>query len=244
MSRIKVHNVGVHVAKIIEPPVLMSRIMTLVLATSAVVLVVLGWTLFKMVPLERPEVFFLLTNTRSVNTVIEPLVPDSYSEQAFENYEQGFVREYIIARNTLYTNTNITRKNWNNIVKNWSSKSVYNALAKTKLYKQYVLDDGGSSMVSCNVNFTGQKPVLKTASNESYDEYVVDFAWICKNSGGQATTNYYKIRLRIKSVLDEKMPGMLENLNKLQHNPLGIQVVEYTVMDNKSDPLNSDGYLL
>lgn len=242
LSRIKIHNVGDFVAKIIEPPILMSRIMMLVLATSLVVLAVLGYTLVKMVPLERPEVFFLLTHTPSVNTVIEPLDIDSTNDQAFEDYEQGFVREYIIMRNTLYTNANITNKNWAT-VKNWSSDKVFAALKKTKLYKEYMLNDS-SLTTSCRVNFIGREPLIKTSSNPSYDEYIASFAWACKNIGGQANEKSYKIRLRIRSVLDKKMPDMLENLKKLQNNPLGIQVFDYTVLDGDSDPLNSDGYFL
>ena len=211
--------------------------MTLVLATSVVVLGALGFVLIKMIPLERPEVFFLSTHTRSVNTIIEPL--DLDDAPAFEKYEKGFIREYVIARNTLYENASVTRKNWTNVIKSWSSKNVYTAFTKTNLYKEYILNDTMPTM-SCSVNFSGREPLLKTASGSKYTEYVVDFAWVCKNSGGQTTTDYYKIQLRIKSVLDTTGSNMAENLNKLQNNPLGIQVVSYMVLDGNGDPLNSN----
>ena len=99
-------------AKIIEPPILMSRILTFVLAASVVVLGALAFVLVKMIPLERPEVFFLVNATRSVNVVIEPFNPDT---SAAINYEKGFVREYVIARNTLDVNPTITKNNWKNI---------------------------------------------------------------------------------------------------------------------------------
>ena len=47
-------------------------------------------------------------------------------------------------------------------------------------------------------------------------------------------------RLAIESDLDEKVSGTLENLEKLRKNPLGLQVVQYNVLDNKNDPLDSD----
>lgn len=227
-------------AKMVQPPVLMSRIMTFVLATSIVVLAALVVTLYKMIPLERPQVFFLLTNNRPINTVIEPLVPDSTNEQAIENYEKGFVREYIITRNTLDTNAVLTRTNWTSIIRNWSSEKVYSALTKTELYKEYTLSDR-PPMLSCLVNFID---VDKTASKTDYDEYVTNFMWICKNIGGQTVQKNYKIRLRIQSVLGKNASDTLENLNKLRNNPLGIRVVSYTVIEGEGDPLNAKDLIL
>jgi len=234
------------VAKVIQPPVLLSRVLTFVFATSVVVLATLIITLVKIMPLERPEVFFLSTHTLSVNATIEPLVPNSANQQALEQYEKGFVREYIIARNTLMPNSGLTLKNWANVVKPWSNNRVYSAFTRTTLYKEYS-DSGVSSAISCSVNFSDknkEQPVVKTGHNSQYDEYTVTFAWVCKNSGGQATQKNYKIRLRIQSVLDDKVSDTLENLNKLRDNPLGIRVVEYTILDGDGDPLNSDKYSL
>ena len=73
-------------AKIIEPPILMSRILTFVLATSVVVLAALAVVLVKMIPLERPEVFFLVNPTRAVNVVIEPFKPET-NNAIINNYE-------------------------------------------------------------------------------------------------------------------------------------------------------------
>ena len=239
-------------AKIIEPPVLMSRILTFVLATSIVVLVALVVALAKMIPLERPEVFFLLSQTPSVSTTIEPMTPDSSNEEALSAYEMGFVREYVIARNTL-TDVAQTRKNWTNIIKPWSSEAVYSALTKTQLYTDYTFNDR-PPVVSCSVNFSNnakEQAVLKTKSarsGKSFSEYIVNFTWICENIGGQTTQKNYMIRIRIQSVLDSKMSGTLENLKKLRSNPLGTQVIGYTVIstdnnrDKTDDPLNSEGH--
>lgn len=45
----------------VEPPVLISRLMTFVFATALVVLGALGLTLWQLFPLNRPQVFFLTT---------------------------------------------------------------------------------------------------------------------------------------------------------------------------------------
>jgi len=226
------------VAKIVEPPVLMSRILAFVLASSVVVLGAMVFTLIKMIPLERPEVFFLYTPTRSANVVIAPLVPDSGNKIAINRYKEGFVREYVIARNTLSTAPGITRKNWSKIVKPWSSDKVFSSLSKTSLYKEFALGDQLPN-ISCNVNFSSQnndEPVLRMNN----DTYNVKFTWICKNIGGQTTQKNYKIQIRIQSDLDDKVSGTLENLEKLRNNPLGLQVVQYNVLENKNDPLDSD----
>lgn len=226
-------------AKIMKPPVLMSRILTFVLAASIVVLAALVFVLAKMIPLERPEVFFLLAPTRVNNLTIEPLDTDNINNKvAISNYEKGFIRQYVIARNELYTNALATKSNWTKIVKPWSDKKVFSAFTKTILYKDYNFNDVPPS-VSCSVNFSnakGEEAVLRTNNGE----YVVSFTWICKNIGGQNISENYKIRIKIQSTLDKDVSGTLENLRKLTENPLGIQVTEYTVLGGKSDPLNSD----
>ena len=229
-------------AKVVQPPVLMSRILAFVLATSIVVLGTLAIALVKMMPLERPEVFFVLNHTISVNTVIEPFVPDSTNSKALNNYEEGFVREYIIVRNTLYPNVALTRKNWANIIKPWSGNRVYGALTRTAIYGEYASGETVPN-ISCSVNFVDtnkEQAVVKTGSNEMYDEYTATFTWICENSGGQTTQKNYKIRLRIQSVLDEKSSNAVEKLSKLRDNPLGTRVVEYTILSGNGDPLDSD----
>ena len=228
-------------ANIVKPPVLMSRILMFVLATSLVVLAALIIALFKMMPLERPEVFFLRNHTLSVNAAIEPLVPNSLNDQALANYEEGFVREYIIVRNTLMPNAAITRKNWTTVIKPWSSNRFYAAMTRTNLYGEYNSAEQPPAL-SCSVDFynkNNEQAVVKTNHNSNYDEYVVTFAWVCKNIGGQTTQKNYKIRLRIQSVLDKNVSNTLENLNKLRDNPLGTKVVEYTILSGNGDPLDS-----
>lgn len=230
-------------AKVVEPPILLSRMLTFVLATSIVVLGALVITLAKMIPLERPEVFFLFTPTRATNVVIEPMTPDATNEFTVETYKEGFIRQYIIARNTLGIGRDaiMTRNNWDKIVRPWSDKKVLEEFTQTNLYKQYRLNDFLPT-ISCAVNFqqvNNDLPILKTDDNN--DIYEVKFTWVCKNEniGGQTTQKNYKIRIRIQSDLDKKLSGLVNQLEKMRDNPLGIQVVEYTVKGG-ADPLNSD----
>jgi type IV secretory pathway component VirB8 len=227
------------VSKTIEPPVLLSRILTFVLATSVVVLGALVFTLVKMMPLERPEVFFLRTPTRSANITIKPIVPDSSNKESIDLYQRGFVRQYVISRNTIENTPGVTRKNWSKIVKPWSSPEVFAKLKKTSLYKEFA-DGEKIPNIKCDVDFSSpnnDKPILMTNKDGTYH---VTFTWVCKNISGQTAQKDYKIRIRIKSDLDEKISGTWENLEKLRENPLGLQVVQYDVLNNRGDPLDSD----
>lgn len=224
--------------KVIQPPVLMSRILMFVFATSVVVLCAMALALMKMMPLERPEVFFLQNRTVAVNTVIEPMDANSLNNAALREYEEGFIREYIIVRNTLSGNIAQTQKNWATVIKPWSSNRVYGALTRTALYSEYA-SSNQPPMISCSVNFTDNnkdQAVVKTGTNE----YVATFVWVCENIGGQSAQKNYKIRLKIQSVLDEKSLDAAQKLNKLRDNPLGVRVVEYTVLDGNGDPLDSN----
>lgn len=229
-------------AKVVEPPVLISRILTFVFATSLVVLASLVITLIKMIPLQRPEVFFLYTPTRAANVVITPMSPDATNEHTIATYKEGFIREYIIARNTLGIGKNayITRNNWNKIVQPWSNQKVYSDFKNTALYKQYMFNEMPPA-ISCSVNFSNSVRD-KAIINLGKDTYEVKFTWYCKNEniGRQPTQKNYKIRIRIQSELDKKISGVLNNIEKLRENPLGIQVVEYAIKDGRGDPLNSD----
>ena len=91
-----------------------------------------------------------------------------------------------------------------------------------------------------NPNFSSpdnDKPILRISNDNTYH---VKFTWVCENIGGQTTQKNYKIQIKIKSDLDKNISGTLDNLEKLRDNPLGLQVVQYDVLDNRGDPLDSD----
>lgn len=240
LSTIGVYNVGEKVSKTVEPPILMSRVLAFVLATSVVTLGALVATLIKMIPLERPEVFFLYTPTRATNMVITPMTPDVANKKTIEAYQEGFIREYITARNSLEigTKSKITRTNWSKIVQPWSSKKVFEDFEKTALYKQYVFNEQPPAY-TCSVHFSPTQAIVYMGKGL----YEVNFTWLCKNenSGGHPDTKNYKIQIRIQSELDEKVSDVFNNIEKLRDNPLGIQVVEYKIKNNGFiDPLDSD----
>lgn len=218
-------------AKVIEPPVLMSRTLTFVLAASVMVLAVLVFTLTKMAPLTKPEVFFLQNQSRNVNYVLEQ--PSPTEREFHKKYIEGFIRTYIIARNTLDVSTPTTLAMWNNIVKPWSSDAVYKKFKETNTYNDvsaYRLHN-----ISCQVYFD-QGNISSTGG-----VYRVPFTRICKNqnSGGQIEQKSYMIQIAIQSYLDNESDTVLNNLEELRNNPLGIQVTEYTVTNNKGvDPLS------
>ena len=147
-------------AKIVEPPVLTSRILAFMLAASVVVLGVLVVTLIKMVPLERPEVFFVSASSALSNVSIKGMEPDAAMTRS---YEEGFIREYIIARNTLYQNTETTRNNWTRIVKPWSSSDVFANLTKTGLYRVYAKENQ-LQPIECNVQVAAEAAITARIS--------------------------------------------------------------------------------
>ena len=76
----------------IEPPVLVSRLMAFVLAMAVVVLVTMGYTIYKMFPLNRPQVFFLTSTLRADQEVhLVEMLPNSAN---FDEFKKAFVREY------------------------------------------------------------------------------------------------------------------------------------------------------
>ena len=167
--------------------------------------------------------------------------PNASNTKIMDYYLDGFVREYVIARNTLYPGLDAvaTRENWANVVKPWSSDAVFSDFTKTSLYHEYAFNRM-PPMIQCSVNFdnTNKRAVLDMHNGR----YEVNFVWVCKNEniGGQTTQKNYKIQLRIESDLQGTVAGTLEDLEKLRQNPLGIQVTEYVVKEGHGDPLNSN----
>lgn len=217
----------------IEPPVLISRLMTFVFASSLVVLGALGVTLYKMFPLNRPQVFFLMTQLRSdVDVRLTEMPP---ADENLEIYKRMFIREYIRARNEVMPNMNVMRRKWNNsddgVVRAWSSPDVYQAFTETGMWNA-IMNDIPDFKFSCPVEFQTGAIAPRTD-----DTYAVNFTYYCTNSDRQGTTKDYTIVLKLE-MDDGATVRWADRLN----NPLGIRVTEYTVESNNGDPLNT-GYL-
>ncbi len=217
--------------KVIEPPVLLSRTLTFVLAASVAVLATLGFSLYKMAPLTRPEVFFLVNQSRNVNYVLKQ--PDPKDIPFKEEFIEGFIRTYIIARNSLESPKSITIDRWNRIVKPWSSLPVYTKFKNTNTYTE--VTKNRMPGIVCSINFNDNS-IAKYSKG-----YRVVFDRTCfdKISGRQTEPKSYKIDIAIKTYLDNNSDKVLNYLEGLRDNPLGIQITEYTVVGAKNtDPLS------
>lgn len=217
----------------IEPPILLSRLMTFVLAGAIVVLGVLGFTLYKMFPLNRPQVFFLMTQPREDQQVIVSEL--STNDENVKWYKRAFIREYIKARNEIVPDGRIMLRKWNNdvtgIVHTWSTPAVYNAFTRTNMWNA-LMNNTPDFEFSCSVEFENGAVTPRTS-----DTYAVKFKYFCEDSGGQTAKKDYTIILKLQ--MDDTTE--LQWSDRLD-NPLGIRVSEYRVESGNGDPLDT-GYL-
>ncbi len=215
----------------IEPPILLSRLLTLVFAATLVVLVVLAVTLYKMFPLDRPEVFFLRTvNPTNTEITLTQVLPDGGD---LDDYRRAFIAEYVKMRNEIEPNIHTMANNWDRI-KTTSTPDIFAAFAITALYQKFLLNSASNDEnfnFSCSVEFPrGSVRPYKTDDAT----YTVDFHWFCTNSYGQTDRKDY--RIKIKLVTD-----VAQNKQWVDHmkNPLGLRVTEYSVESGDGDPLDT-----
>ena len=150
----------------IEPPVLLSRLLTFVFATMLVVLVAMVVTLYNMYPLDRPQVFFLMSAPKNdLQVVLREMLP---IDENLDNFKRTFIREYIKARNEIVPNANEMRTKWTNdangVVYTWSTPDVYNAFISNEILdmEHFAQEDAGNTEKEVYSAFTDQKEkVLK-----------------------------------------------------------------------------------
>ncbi len=226
-----------------EPPVLLSRLLTLVLAASVVIAIILVITLFKMFPIERPQVFFLTTRLKPDTEVILQDMP-----QNIEVFKFSFLKEYIKARNEFsFDDLLATHRKWVNkddgIVRIWSSPEVFENFKNTVLW--YVEEDlyrdlqnGQQTSVhfACTVDFDTTGAITEFQKEE--DTYLVKFKYKCSPAGVVAPITYHaKVKLKTDITDKTKWANRVEN-------PLGIIVdnIEYFYENSElaNDPLNTD----
>ncbi len=221
----------------VEPPVLLSRVMTFVFAATIVALGALGITLYKMFPLNRPQVFFLTTQPRSeLDVTLTEMVPTSDNLAA---YKDRFIREYVRARNEVIPNSKVMVRKWNNdatgVVRTWSTPAVYNQFTKTNLWRA-LMNAVPDFEFSCRVEFQsdGSAPITPRADNT----YAVKFRYFCEDkNGGQTVPKDYTIIVK----LEIGAPASIQWSDRL-NNPLGIRVAGYEIESGNGDPLDT-GYL-
>ncbi|MBO4625945.1 MAG: hypothetical protein J5679_01550 [Alphaproteobacteria bacterium] len=214
----------------IEPPILLSRVLTLVFAATLVVLAVLLITLYNLFPLDRPEVFFLRSvNTNGVEITLNQVMPNG---DDLEQYKRAFIAEYVKTRNEITPNVRTMEKNWGaeGAVKTMSSDDVLAGFASTAMYQEFLLNNGSFDF-SCSVVFS-QGSVNQYTSDGA--TYTVDFKWFCTNSYGQTDRKDYRIKITL--VTDDS--ATMRWVDHME-NPLGLRVTEYTVESGDGDPLDA-----
>lgn len=221
----------------IEPPVLVSRLMTFVMATSLVVLFVLVFTLDKMFPLNRPQVFFLTSQLLDD----QELTLTALDATDLEGYKQQFIREYVRARNEIVPNLAIMRAKWANdssgIVRTWSADTVFGKFAETPMVNIVNQNLDEVFDITCNVEFPFEYSVVKKTDARDDDIYFVHFDYKCSYGpmGDQVLTQKYTLRVQLESG-----DGNSVKWADRMENPLGVRVVGYDVIDAQNKVLNTD----
>ena len=216
----------------IEPPILLSRLLTLVFAATLVVLAVMVVTLYKMFPLDRPEVFFLrTTNPTNTEITLTSVLPDGGD---LDEYRRRFVAEYVKTRNEIEPNMRTMANNWDR-VKAMSAPDIFADFANTAMYQEYLINTANKNDLgfnfSCSVEFSPGSINKYTSDGATY---TVDFKWFCTNSYGQTDRKDYRIKMKL--VTDDT-----QNMKWVDHmeNPLGLRVIEYSVESGNGDPLDA-----
>ncbi len=213
----------------IEPPVLLSRLMTFVLAGALVVLITLIVTLYKMFPINRPQVFFLMAQQQNdLQITLGELPP---TEKNLDWYRRSFVREYIRIRNEIVPNADEMRKRWSNdaggLVRSWSTTQIFQDFTQTKLWA-VIMNNILGNYFTCNVEFKNGAITVRTR-----DSYAVEFKYLCTDIGGQTYQKDYTIVIKLGQDNTAPMKWF-----EVLDNPLGLRVSEYKIESDNGDPLN------
>ena len=219
----------------LEPPILQSRLLAFVFAAMLVVLGVLGVTLYNMYPLDRPQIFFLMSEPKNdLQIRLYKMVPN---DENMNIYKRSFIREYIRARNEVVPDAKEMRTKWNNevdgVVYTWSTPDVYNAFTQTNMWNAW-MSGVPDFEFSCSVEFDNGAIAIAPRTDNTY---AVTFRYFCSDSNRQMDKKEYTIQLKL-DMADSATIKWDERFN----NPLGIRVSEYTVESGNGDPLDT-GYL-
>jgi len=216
----------------IEPPILISRLMTFVMATALVVLVVLVITLDKMFPLNRPQVFFLTTENLQDKQLTLTEIPEN-----MDDYQKSFVMEYVRERNEVVPDLAIMRAKWansdNGIIKTRSTDDVFGDFVMTNMVNIIRQDFDTPFNIKCDVEFYEHQPVIKNVNKK--DTYTVRFGYVCDYGAmdGKKYVQNYVIDVTLASTAMDAVRWA-----ERMENPLGFRVSNYEVINNQDDPLN------
>lgn len=211
----------------VEPPVLLSRLLLFVFATSIVTLAVMGFTLAKLFPINHPQVFFLTTTPNSEITIALANAP--LRDPVFEEeFQRSFILEYIRARNEISPNQNAMRAAWKNdssaAIKTLSSDAVWMNFVKTRMWNTVMRSQEGMPII-CTVEFSKDGDAITRQKHGGGQQ--VKFSHICKKSeinDGQLYRKDYTISVELE--YDNNI-GWTQRLT----NPLGLKVSSYKVTE-------------
>jgi len=208
--------------------------MAFVFATALVVLGALGLTLWQLFPLDRPQVFFLMTQPRSdmeVRVISMPLKSDKFNAGTL--YLQSFVKEYVKARNEISTNSKVMQRKWGNgddgVVNMWSTPEVFKEFTQTAMWNTLMYPDVQSDL-SCSVEFIRGGVTERRADGLTW---TANFNYICANNDGQLPRKEFTIIIE----LEKEDEATLKWGNRF-NNPLGIRVRRYEIEKGPGDPLD------
>ncbi|MBD5391188.1 hypothetical protein HDR66_00060 [bacterium] len=217
----------------VEPPVLISRLMMFVMAAAIVVAGAMGITLWRLFPLNRPQVFFLTTEVQPDMEVHLYGMPIRSDARSASQYKMAFIKEYIKARNEIVPDVDLMQRKWGNgadgVVEMWSTGDVFDDFAQTTV-RSIVMQPDAEINVTCTVEFPQRAIEEYTADKMTYS---ARFNYLCTNSDGQTTGKDYKIIITLEN---EEEPTIKwgDRLN----NPLGVRVAEYKIEGDNGDPLD------
>ncbi len=222
----------------VEPPILLSRLLTFILAVSVVVLFALGMTLKNMFPLNRPQVFFLTSQLR--DNIEAKVTEMPATDENMDRYVRAFIREYIRARNEIFPNAKIMEKKWSameGLVKNWSTDNVYKKFSNTAMVNAIRRHGAINLDISCQVEYLANQQnssSIQYLQNEKM--YQIKFRYLCTNNAGPLPPKDYTITLKLVSGEQETT-----RWKDRVENPLGLRVSEYKITAGGIDPL--DGFM-
>jgi type IV secretory pathway component VirB8 len=214
------------VSKRVEPPILLSRLLVFITATSTVVLGAMLFTLVKMFPLNRPQIFFLTTPLTSNQKIKLQEMPRDISE-----YKYAFIREYVRQRNEVFTNAAAMHTIWGNKVRVMSTEDVYADFAKTDMFNA-IMGTLPDFNFSCHVIFDGN-PMYFTSEKA----YRVKFKYFCADDSGNIIPKEQK-DYTVKIKLQEIGNNTIQWTDRID-NPLGLRISEYQIVEGDGDPLNT-----
>jgi type IV secretory pathway component VirB8 len=220
----------------VEPPALMSRIMTFVFAAALATVVVLIVTLANIMPLNRTQIFFLTTHSLANHEI--RLQSFSVTDASIDIYKENFIKEYIKMRNEVISQIGAMHARWcrrDCMVSLWSTPEVFARFMDTGMWRAIMETDPNEILPwRCRVEFLGNIDLYRSAArgdNNLASEHLVRFRHFCFDSTGHEESKDYTIVIGIKF-------QQVVNWSDRLENPLGMVVYQYRMGSGLRDPLD------